>query len=1674
MASDPVDDFLAAAGGAADEEDDPLVSGFLAAATGRPKVDPAGPPPAPPEMVGDWDPVGIMKELPGAVVETVKSLPERGVGYLTGVVDLPTYPLRQLSEEVSAAGGMRPEGAGSVLNDFYRAFGVAPELTTGAGATPFGEQLVGTLGLTEGAYAADEWTLGRTLAMAVPGMWGLPQNVRDSLTRGAAQLVGGILEDPTAVSGLLSGKVVVKASLAKLNDLVQVGLGVAALPGLGIGGLEAFGRAKDALVAGNYPLATQYALEGVGSLGLAGLITKGIRDGQQAKSRSGKTEVPAEPALPPGEIPPPGPVGITQGEVIARELPPARPLELTPRTAEEVAEAVAGGMDAEMLGLTTSPLDLARAVLADGPPEATGAFRQMMDATAADAAIRDIPEIQRADQKTLLDAMSERAKAAEEKVAEPPAAPEPIVDFPLGDADYAGDVVKSIDVTMQQHEAAGGAIETSPLGVRVAEVGDRTLLSRGTAGMIVYEGKVQDFGNTAVGTLRAADALLLGAEALRRGFAMSHVLSPDSLALMNKVADLAGMSVDELRAAAPERILSAPGVARVVGILEERYGSGRGPEAAVAPGAPAGAAGGADLVGGGGAGEGAGGPVLGRAGELQAGGGLDRGAGAEPGAGLGEPPAGPAGIGAADGPPAGPAELAAVTPAPTAPSRPTPDRTALVGRGAHGQVRVVFPDAAHKDLYSAIGRMRAASSGSSPGRRGPDFAGLAQQLGLPTAPGAGGLPGIGEAASSYRKLVNAAVKDLPEGETYVAPRWNGEAVEAVEASAPAAPAAPVPEAPAGLESARAVPPEPAAAPNLPDPDDARAVADGAPGLAREVSPEQMQAANDAAAAINASAARAQAPPTAGNLAMKLDPAEQAPPPRGPEEPPGAPSPYDPPDLTEPILRGVVHLDTVTAVGEAMQDAGIAWNQKRFPVLSDQIAAMVHDGTLPLQTLVARLEAHDLKLVQFMDELWRPAVTDAAKRLNALSQLSKDLARLAREQGASKGVVDAVDEAFAEIGGQLDSMALARGWWRRLENIRRGLLVTQLSTMMRNVETQVARVGVGAITESLDYAMQRALKGAGVAVQVTTHPLDGMHVLATSIRSLTTFGKGERARKVRGLSETLLGKEEGGRGGKFVDGLFDQRFHDRLFNVFASDVSRLTQDGGVVLKGADRVFRGLEVAADKLNVLNRGQEFIFRNAVLVTRLDSELAAKGAVDLATTITQHNRLVKEMEGRDPGWKTNQELLQAFQADSRNLYSKVDGKMLDRAIDSALEMTFAESPKFGTVGYEIVRAVNKIPPLTLILPFPRFMWNSTKFLWQYNPTGFLNLLSSDERARISRGDTKAISKAAVGTAMLFAAYQVRSSDDAGERWYEIKVGGRNVDIRPFNPFAAHFFVADVLLRWKEKRLYQLTSGDVLTGLLSTNLRAGTGLALLDNFVKQATSLGSADEVVKALGRMGGEYLSGFMTPLQPLADAYAQFAATYDPSVQIVRDRRQSPFLAPVKSRIPGGTQDLPELELPTRAGPARNEFPLVKQLTGLLISDPKNPLESELQRLSFAPNEIFRGTRSAEYDALTKHYMGIFAEELGTPLVQSAEYQNLSDPEKGLLLAEVLGTARKSARAMAKAERPELFIELKRKSPRQRIFEDALEEEAEDEMSPPPPAEPADLTTTSLPRSPFDEED
>jgi hypothetical protein len=675
----------------------------------------------------------------------------------------------------------------------------------------------------------------------------------------------------------------------------------------------------------------------------------------------------------------------------------------------------------------------------------------------------------------------------------------------------------------------------------------------------------------------------------------------------------------------------------------------------------------------------------------------------------------------------------------------------------------------------------------------------------------------------------------------------------------------------------------------------------------------------------------------------------------------------PPPLTDPILALPTSRRIVAAAEELFTKAGVPRDPTRL--LSDQITDLLAKGALPLPEVQATLARNGLTLTQLANDLFRPGVRDAARRLQSLSALEQRLKGLAQSDPEAQRALGELRAAAAD----LDEVAKAQDWWVRVDNLRRGLLVSQLATAVRNFETQVGRLGLDVLQRGLDAGLQQLFRGAA-----RTHPADGFEAV------LNLFGRGTKER-VEAVLRAFPAEQ------------------NRLFLRFSSDIASSARAGGVVLSGADRAFQRAEQAVELLNTVNRFQEFVVRRAVFQAELAQRLRRRGQ-DLAALIEQ------------------------------NRVGTIPAEDVRAAVDKALEMTFATQPtaetfgpRFGAFAERFISLVND--PIarrlgsTLLVPFPRFLMNSLKFFYDFSPLGALRLLSPRELAALRAGDTQVASRAILGTAMLGAAWQLRNSEWAGERWYEVRVGDTTLDLRPFNPFAAYLFVADVAKRKLEGRLDTLSTRDIAQGVLSANLRAGTGLFIIDKILAGVTETGSAEKALEALKGLAGEVIGGFAVPFQQVTDALAQF----DDSLRVVRDTRSAPLTGPFRSRIPGLAQTLPEAESPTREGPILREAPLLRQLTGVNLRS-KNPLERELDRLGFTRPEILPSTGDPEADRLIAQKMGPIAERLLGRVVEAPGFQRLPDSVKAEALRQGLARVRQAARQQAEAENPRLFQQLR----------------------------------------------
>ena len=552
--------------------------------------------------------------------------------------------------------------------------------------------------------------------------------------------------------------------------------------------------------------------------------------------------------------------------------------------------------------------------------------------------------------------------------------------------------------------------------------------------------------------------------------------------------------------------------------------------------------------------------------------------------------------------------------------------------------------------------------------------------------------------------------------------------------------------------------------------------------------------------------------------------------------------------------------------------------------------------------------------------------------------------------------------------------------KRLDNIRRGLLVTLIPTAVRNYVSQTGRITIDSLQNIIDFSMQQAIKPFVKPDQFAKNQVSPL----TSLNQLVTNFKQWKPSQFKKVKEQT---------NKILDQFPSEK--NRLFLRYASDIVVSGKQG--VNSKVNKFFDKAQAGVDFLNFFNKTQEFITRRAVVMSRLDELIRA-----------------------NPEYYNNKTLQQILKDGE---HSKIRMSDVANAVDKALEVTFAKEFNsykqkggiYESVAAEVIKTINKLPyVLTSIIPFPRFLMNSLRFHAEFSPLGFLRFLSRKDRAKIAKGDTSGLSRALIGTAMLFAAMALRKQDYAGEKWYEFKVGDRTIDTRPYNPLAAYLFVADVINRLRNGTFRNIDPKDVIT--VFAGVRGATGLYLFDQVVDWVTGSNikaGAAEWNKRFKKFMGELLAGYLTPIRNVTDAMAEFF----PEMRISRDTSEVPFTGAFKKRFLD--TDLPEATSPTnyiidkngkiKAAPYVKESPLLGQLSGLRFITEKNEAEKEFDKLQIKYNEIFKSTGIPELDRAYKDIYSYFVGNGVSNFVKTPYYQSLSFNQKVFVIKQMLNSAK-----------------------------------------------------------------
>ena len=347
---------------------------------------------------------------------------------------------------------------------------------------------------------------------------------------------------------------------------------------------------------------------------------------------------------------------------------------------------------------------------------------------------------------------------------------------------------------------------------------------------------------------------------------------------------------------------------------------------------------------------------------------------------------------------------------------------------------------------------------------------------------------------------------------------------------------------------------------------------------------------------------------------------------------------------------------------------------------------------------------------------------------------------------------------------------------------------------------------------------------------------------------------------------------------------------------------------------------------------------------------------------------------------------------------------------------MTFAASPK-SNAAKNILQGFKNIPGLTTIQPFPRFAYaNALPFILEHSPLGYGKAFSSKTLEALASGKpemfAKAASRATAGTLMLMSAWQIRQSEYAGERWYEIKIGDKTIDTRAFAPFSTYLFLAEALTK-PEK----LKATDFAQAAIGLNRVAGSGLVIVD--LLRARGGETAKNITE---KFIGQYAGSFAVPARTVKDFYSEI----DPEEAIYRDTRENPLIAPFAQNIPGISQLLPEAISPLKVKRMKAEEPGFRQLTGL-SQRTKTIVEKEVDKIVLPYNRIFSRTGIPEADRKISQYMAPLIEKAAPKLFQNNQYKEQSIVGKRILLSELFKDARTQARKKLALKNPKLYLKI-----------------------------------------------
>ena len=581
---------------------------------------------------------------------------------------------------------------------------------------------------------------------------------------------------------------------------------------------------------------------------------------------------------------------------------------------------------------------------------------------------------------------------------------------------------------------------------------------------------------------------------------------------------------------------------------------------------------------------------------------------------------------------------------------------------------------------------------------------------------------------------------------------------------------------------------------------------------------------------------------------------------------------------------------------------------------------------------------------------------AGKTLGNLSALQRKFPDAGRKKTAG------------EIGEDLDAKELQNVMagqfgvkFRKLEDIRRLTLVSGVATATRNTMSQTLRSGV----DTLVYGFESAI-----------NPRKKFGFKNTIAQLKHTYGNQEDAANIAQFMLDAFPEQK--------TRYFNQYSEVRnILNKKNPSQASLATKQSKLSEGTNVVLEKWESGITTLNYFNRLQEAIYRNGAFTTSIQRQLFNKN-VDMVDVLK-----------------------------SGRLTENIDETMIAKAVDDALEFTYASQPKLN-----IFRQANNFivkSGLTLAIPFPRFMFKAIEMTYNYNITGAGTALlrmgarklgkpfGKDAGRAVSDAEWRQLSEGVLGgMPLLTLGYLLRDPDggNAGSEWFNLKDGkGNEFDARPFFPITPYLLIGEMIHRGFNPKLVndigtKKNISEMIEGFTGTNFRGKGPISLLtEDLLSLSSDPLEMQDTYNNLGRYFGEAISGYGQPFYQLADfAAAPQQLGIGDGYQRQRDYNEDPayrtdleaFFSgvwkPFKSRLNrvGEAIGFDQDDVPFREDPRFEEvpervLPFMKIMFGATLNRVPPRYVQRLNQLGFTYKDFMSRSPSSKVDKFMNKEMG-----------------------------------------------------------------------------------------------------